>query len=1043
VNKPLTTARPLSRWLGVAVASALVVTGAVAGAALPAAAEAPYLVTGKLTGIPVADATPEQLANVAVDVILVASTGAVTIVDSTATDANGDFDFALAEPGNYTLGFNCAGPGLSCNVDYPVEFLGQASDAQHALTFPLGEESAESVQDYVLSAGSTITGTVRDSAGEPAPGAYVSAFRPGQQVSSNVQADSNGFYELTRVPADGLIVKAVYYDTRSAQERRFWADTYFGNTADSADAVPVYTTAGSTQADNDITLEVLPSVRIHVVDEAGVPISGVDVVPYKLDEATGTYVAPNAGDALGTNVDGWLGKRVQRGETYKFFVVDARFPSVDDTETPQTRVTNYDSEWYNDATTVEGAEVLTVPAESDEQIVFEIELAEHLGAPTSLGNLTILSSEIEPGTLYANSAVAFSPYNIELQHQWYRDGVAIAGATEVSYELTPDDAGAELTVKVTATTAETLETQTPANTTVVTSAIYSVPGTAFEAAPVPIINNHPVVGVPVTTTRGTWLPANIPATTTPPVTPAVTTTFKFVWFRDGDPISGAASLNYTPTVADLGSELTFAVTARRHGFTKTTRISLPSKVVVAQITAGTPTVSPAIPVFGQPVTVSPGTWGPDVEALTFTQQWFRDEIDGSVPIDGATGTTYTPGLADVGKYLSVKVTGTRTEYGDSRTPAATAGLRVEAATYGPATTAPTITGLGIVGQPYTATPGAYSPEPETVSYSWLRNDVVIDSATGLAYTPIAADAAKTITFRVTVEKPGYATKKFDVDASAPVVPLGTFTAPTPSIGGTAKVGATLTAYRGNWNPSTGANFVYQWRSGGAVISGATGATYTLQPSDLGDQISVRVTGSKTNYVSKTSAYSAFTAKVVAGTLASKTPTISGSAKVGKTLTAVTGAWGPTPVTFSYKWLRDGKTISGATKSTYTLTASDLKKAISVTVTGSKSGYTSAAKTTAKTAKVGTGALVAPKPVIKGTAKVGSKLTATTSGWGPGSVSKKYQWYNNGKKIKKATKSTYKLPSSAKGDKITVKVTGKKTGFATKTVASSAVKVAKK
>ena len=37
-------------------------------------------------------------------------------------------------------------------------------------------------------------------------------------------------------------------------------------------------------------------------------------------------------------------------------------------------------------------------------------------------------------------------------------------------------------------------------------------------------------------------------------------------------------------------------------------------------------------------------------------------------------------------------------------------------------------------------------------------------------------------------------------------------------------------------------------------------------------------------------------------------------------------------TFSYKWLADGTAISGATSSTYTLTASEVRDAISLTVT---------------------------------------------------------------------------------------------------------------
>lgn len=75
-----------------------------------------------------------------------------------------------------------------------------------------------------------------------------------------------------------------------------------------------------------------------------------------------------------------------------------------------------------------------------------------------------------------------------------------------------------------------------------------------------------------------------------------------------------------------------------------------------------------------------------------------------------------------------------------------------------------------------------------------------------------------------------------------------------------------------------------------------------------------------------------------------TPTISGSAKVGSMLTARANTWSPTPTKFTYQWKRAGKTISKATGSKYKLTKSDKGKAITVTVTGTRSGYTTAAHT---------------------------------------------------------------------------------------------------
>ena len=81
------------------------------------------------------------------------------------------------------------------------------------------------------------------------------------------------------------------------------------------------------------------------------------------------------------------------------------------------------------------------------------------------------------------------------------------------------------------------------------------------------------------------------------------------------------------------------------------------------------------------------------------------------------------------------------------------------------------------------------------------------------------------------------------------------------------------------------------------------------------------------------------------------PTISGTAKVGKKLKAKAGAWAPKGVKLTYQWYRSGKKITKATKATYTLGKADKGKRITVKVTGKKSGYTTAAKTSKATAKV--------------------------------------------------------------------------------------------
>jgi hypothetical protein len=122
-----------------------------------------------------------------------------------------------------------------------------------------------------------------------------------------------------------------------------------------------------------------------------------------------------------------------------------------------------------------------------------------------------------------------------------------------------------------------------------------------------------------------------------------------------------------------------------------------------------------------------------------------------------------------------------------------------------------------------------------------------------------------------------------------------------------------------------------------------------------------------------------------------------------------------------------------------LKAADKGKKITVTVTGTKSGYATVSKTSVATGKVAAGTLTSVKPKITGTVKVGKKLTAKPGTWKPSGVKLSYQWLRNGKAIKGATKSTYKLVKSDKRKKITVKVTGKKAGYTSKSATSKATK----
>jgi len=179
-----------------------------------------------------------------------------------------------------------------------------------------------------------------------------------------------------------------------------------------------------------------------------------------------------------------------------------------------------------------------------------------------------------------------------------------------------------------------------------------------------------------------------------------------------------------------------------------------------------------------------------------------------------------------------------------------------------------------------------------------------------------------------------------------IMPNVTVEAGTPTISGTARVGVKLTAKPGAWGEGT--ELSYQWNRNGTAIDGATKVTYTPVAADAGKKLTVTVTGTLpgAEAVAKTSA-----AKTVAkGKLKAAKPTVTGKARVGKTLTAKPGKW-TAGTAFTFRWLANGKAIKGATGTSLKLTRAMVGKKIQVKVTGAKAGYVTATKASKKTGAV--------------------------------------------------------------------------------------------
>ncbi|WP_193606890.1 Ig-like domain-containing protein [Nocardioides lijunqiniae] len=203
------------------------------------------------------------------------------------------------------------------------------------------------------------------------------------------------------------------------------------------------------------------------------------------------------------------------------------------------------------------------------------------------------------------------------------------------------------------------------------------------------------------------------------------------------------------------------------------------------------------------------------------------------------------------------------------------------------------------------------------------------------------------------------------------------TGPDATIGGTPVVGGTLTAAPTDPAATTPAaeSFTYAWAADGRPIRGASGATLNLTAAEVGARITVTVTATRTDYADA-AATSTPTAPVSEASFAAgPTATVVGTAQVGQTLTAGTGAPVPDPESYRFAWYADGTAVAGATSATLELTPALRGRRITVSVTAVRAGYADASSTSPPTAAVATDR--APALQLRLTVPTASRDAATT------------------------------------------------------------------
>jgi lysozyme len=228
----------------------------------------------------------------------------------------------------------------------------------------------------------------------------------------------------------------------------------------------------------------------------------------------------------------------------------------------------------------------------------------------------------------------------------------------------------------------------------------------------------------------------------------------------------------------------------------------------------------------------------------------------------------------------------------------------------------------------------------------------------------------------------------------------------PTVVGTPQVGAKLAGVPGTWSGGKPVTFTYQWQSCDAAgftcapIPGATLETYTPGAADVGHALVLSVSaesdaGAAVASSPPTLAIAPAGAAASARPAVIAAPTVSGTAEVGQTLTALAGTWTGSPTSFAYSWRRcdaNGASctpITGATTATYALTPGDIGTTLSLVVTATGKGGAQAA--TALTTPVVAAAPVPQAVVGSAAAQPGTAGAVVTSDgratvtWQPGAV----------------------------------------------------------
>ncbi len=369
--------------------------------------------------------------------------------------------------------------------------------------------------------------------------------------------------------------------------------------------------------------------------------------------------------------------------------------------------------------------------------------------------------------------------------------------------------------------------------------------------------------------------------------------------------------------------------------------------------SGTPQVDQTLTADTSPIDDEDG-----LTNVSYSYQWMA----GGTDIDGATGASYTLTAGEQGQTIQVRVTFTD-DADNEETLTSEATVAVAAAPNREATGLPLINGTPQVGETLTADTSAIVDEDGLTNvsyrYQWTAGGSDIAEATGSIYTMTASEQGQTIQVKVT-----FTDDRNNAETLTSVATVAVVAAPAP-LTATVPVSPYQSArHKGaDDRPQVIVAFSrpvasFQKTTPSVSLTGATVSSvrrhqedglenawiFFLNPDDNDDIVFSLVTGQPCDSDGICTDDGRRLSSAVQTTLpgpddpnspATGAPAISGTPQVEQTLTANTSAIqdadGLQNVSYQYQWLAAGTAISGATGSSYTLTANEQGDTIQVRV----------------------------------------------------------------------------------------------------------------